>query len=157
VTVNDTWVLWSADVWAANHLGDRCLGDVSWTFGWHAIWTVGFSMHIEECSLSAHLPSLGHWAHIIWSVMHGQCDARLQLASLLQNTATALWPVLISHPLVLLRYPKPTPKPRFFAETVRRWYLGFFRHNWRFFGLICMLKSFRRIWWISPSKCFHQH
>jgi len=19
-----------------------------------------------------------------------------------------------------------------------------------------MLKSFRRIWWISPSKCFHQ-
>ena len=31
--------------------------------------------------------------------------------------------------LVLLRYPKPTPKPRFFAKTVRRRNLGFFRHN----------------------------
>jgi len=27
--------------------------------------------------------------------------------------------------LVLLRYPKPTPKPRFFAKTVRRRNLGF--------------------------------
>ena len=27
--------------------------------------------------------------------------------------------------VVLLRYPKPTPKPRFFAETVRRRNLGF--------------------------------
>jgi len=26
---------------------------------------------------------------------------------------------------VLLRYPKPTPKPRFFAKTVRRRNLGF--------------------------------
>jgi len=31
--------------------------------------------------------------------------------------------------LVLLRYPKPTPKPRFFAKTVRRRNLGFFHHN----------------------------
>ena len=27
--------------------------------------------------------------------------------------------------VVLLRYPKPTPKPRFFAKTVRRRNLGF--------------------------------
>ena len=31
--------------------------------------------------------------------------------------------------LVLLRYPKPTPKPRFFAKTVRCRNLGFFCHN----------------------------
>jgi len=31
--------------------------------------------------------------------------------------------------LVLLRYPKPTPKPRFFAKTVRCRNLGFFHHN----------------------------
>ena len=36
--------------------------------------------------------------------------------------------------LVLLRYPKPTPKPRFFAKTIHRRNLGFFRHNWRFLG-----------------------
>jgi len=55
--------------------------------------------------------------------------------------------------VVLLRYPKPTPKPRFFAKTVCRQNLGFST----IIDGFCMLKSFRRIWWISPSKCFHQH
>jgi len=41
---------------------------------------------------------------------------------------TAGW-IVIPLQIVLLRYPKPTPKPRFFAKTVRRRNLGFFRHN----------------------------
>jgi len=43
------------------------------------------------------------------------------------STSIAFW-------LVLLRYPKPTPKPRFFAKTARCRNLGFFCHNWRFLG-----------------------
>ena len=35
-------------------------------------------------------------------------------------------PAYIPHSLVvLLRYSKPTPKPRFFAKTIRRQNLGF--------------------------------
>jgi len=35
---------------------------------------------------------------------------------------------------VLLRYPKPTLKPRLFAKTVCRRNLGFFSRNWRFWA-----------------------
>jgi len=42
-------------------------------------------------------------------------------------------PAYIPHSLVvLLRYSKPTPIPRFFAKTARRQNLGFFCHNWWF-------------------------
>jgi len=36
--------------------------------------------------------------------------------------------------VVLLQYPKPTPKPRFFCKNRPSPKPRFFRHNWRFLG-----------------------
>jgi len=55
------------------------------------------------------------------------------LAPLLSQPLAAIFNAFLRQgylpPIVLLWYPKPTSKPRFFAKTVRRRNLGFFRHN----------------------------
>ena len=90
---------------------------------------------LELCGMMFDSWSQSEQVHFVQTLLlrmchqqHGQIDAFLK--PMLQRDFISSLPGVLSlwHGrlwLVLLRYPKPTPKPRFFAETVRRRNLGF--------------------------------
>ena len=57
--------------------------------------------------------------------MHKWHSTASAVSQLLQYENDKLTFIIMTLILVLLRYPKPTPKPRFFGKTVRRRNLGF--------------------------------
>ena len=59
--------------------------------------------------------------------MHVECDCGYceKFVYILHSSSVCFVNIIFGNRLVLLRYPKPTPKPRFLAKTVHCQNLGF--------------------------------